>query len=129
LTEDQARRRFGDRVVVAHQDYEELDRAVTAGMPYGFAKVIAGPRGKLVGATVAAPTGGEAIAGLAVRVAAVDAIEDISRQVHAYPTFAEGPGRAADEHLRERWLTPAVRRFTRPVLGLLRAVERLEKGT
>jgi len=59
-----------------------------------------------------------------MRVAAGDAIGDLSRQVHAYPTFAEGPARAADDHLRARWLTPAVRRFTRPVLGLLRAVER-----
>lgn len=124
LTEAQARRRFGDEVTIAHHDYEELDRAVTAGLPYGFAKLVGGPRGKLVGATVAAPAGGEAIAGLAMHVAAGDAIGDLSRQVHAYPTFAEGPARAADDHLRARWLTPAVRRFTRPVLGLLRAVER-----
>jgi len=124
LTEEQARRRFGDEVAVAHHDYDDLDRAVTVGLPYGFAKLVGGPHGKLVGATVAAPGGGEAIAGLAMRVAAGDAIGDLSRQVHAYPTFAEGPARAADDHLRARWLTPAVRRFTRPVLGLLRAVER-----
>ncbi|HEV2772693.1 MAG TPA: FAD-dependent oxidoreductase [Thermoleophilaceae bacterium] len=123
LTEQQARRRFGDRVAIAHQCYEDLDRAVTAGLPYGFAKLVGGPRGRLVGATVAAPAGGEAIAGLAMRVAAGDAIGDLSRQVHAYPTFAEGPARAADDHLRTRWLTPSVRRFTRPVLGLLRAVD------
>ncbi len=124
LTEEQARRRFGDDVAVAHHDYEGLDRAVTAGVPYGFAKLVGSPRGKLVGATVAAPTGGEAIAGLATHIAAGNAIGDVSRQVHAYPTFAEGPARAADEHLRDRWLTPAMRRFTRPVLALLRAVER-----
>ena len=63
LTEEQARRRFGDEVAVAHHDYDDLDRAVTVGLPYGFAKLVGGPHGKLVGATVAAPAGGEAIAG------------------------------------------------------------------
>lgn len=97
---------------------------MTAGVPYGFAKLVVGPRVTLVGATVAAPAGGEAIAELAARIAAGDKIAATSRQVHAYPTFAEGPARAADEHLRDRWFTPRVRRITRPVLGLLRALER-----
>lgn len=124
LTEAQARVRFGDRVRVARQDYADLDRAVTAGAAYGFAKLVAGPRGRLVGATVAAPGGGEAIDALALRLARGDTIGDISRQVHAYPTFAEGPARAADDDLRARWLTPRARRVTRPALALLRLLER-----
>lgn len=124
LTEAQARERHGGRVRVAHVGYDEVDRAITAGVAYGFAKLVAGPRGRLVGATVAAPAGGEAINALVARVARGDSIADVSRQVHAYPTFAEGPARAADEHLRRRVFTPGVRRLVRPVLGLLRALDR-----
>jgi len=123
LTEEQARERFG-RVTVARFDYADSDRAITAGVPYGFAKLVAGPRGRLVGATVAAPAGGEAIDALALRVARGDTISDISRQVHAYPTFAEGPARAADALLVQRWLGPRVRRFTRPALAVMRALDR-----
>ena len=124
LTEAQARERFGDRVAVERRSYDELDRAITAGRAYGFAKLVAGPRGRLVGATVAAPAGGEAIAELAARIESGGKLADVSRSVHAYPTFAEGPARAADEHLRARFFNDRVRRVTRPALALLRALER-----
>ncbi|MBA3422837.1 MAG: FAD-dependent oxidoreductase [Thermoleophilaceae bacterium] len=124
LTEAQARERFGDRVTVERYSYEQLDRAITAGRTHGFAKLIAGPRGRLVGATVAAPAGGEAIAELAARLESGGKLADVSRSVHAYPTFAEGPARAADEHLRARFFNDRVRRVTRPALALLRALER-----
>ena len=124
LSERQARERHGARVVVARHDYGELDRAITAGRAYGFAKLVAGPRGRLVGATVAAPAGGEAIAELAAHVAAGRRIGDVSRTVHAYPTFAEGPARAADEHLRTRLRESPLRRVAAPVLALVRALSR-----
>ncbi len=123
LSEREARRRFGDDVVAQYHSYAQVDRAVTAGEAQGFAKLIAGPRGKLVGATIAAPFGGEAITGLAMQITAGGSIADVSRQVHPYPTFAEGPAGAADKHVRERWLTPRVRRVARPVIAVLRAVE------
>lgn len=75
-----------------------------------------------MGATVAAPAGGESIAELTARLGAK--IAGISQAVHAYPTFAEGPARAADEHLRARFLSARVRRISRPVLSGLRLVER-----
>jgi len=124
LSERQARERFGGRVTVARQEYAELDRAITAGRAHGFAKLVAGPRGRLVGATVAAPAGGEAIAELAAHVAAGRRIGDVSRTVHAYPTFAEGPARAADEHLSGALRDGPLRRLAPPVLALLRAVSR-----
>jgi pyruvate/2-oxoglutarate dehydrogenase complex dihydrolipoamide dehydrogenase (E3) component len=128
LTERQARERFGDAVTVARSDYSDLDRAITSGAPYGFAKLVAGPRGRLLGATVAAPSGGETIDALVPRVGAGDRLAEVSRQIHAYPTLAEGPARAADDHLRERWFTPRVRRVTRPVLGVLRAVDGVRRS-
>lgn len=85
--------------------------AVCAGRDVGFVKLIADPKGRLVGATVAAPAGGETIAELAGSIATGGRIGDISELVHAYPTFGRGVKHAADQHLRERWLTDLTRRF------------------
>jgi pyruvate/2-oxoglutarate dehydrogenase complex dihydrolipoamide dehydrogenase (E3) component len=123
LSEAQARERFGRRTVVHTHPYEKLDRAITAGRAYGFAKLVGGPHGRLVGATVAAPRGGEAIAEMAAWIAARRGIDACSRTVHAYPTFAEGPARAADDYVRARRLSPGVRRLTRPALAVLRRVD------
>jgi pyruvate/2-oxoglutarate dehydrogenase complex dihydrolipoamide dehydrogenase (E3) component len=124
LTEQQARERFGDHTTAVTHDYAHNDRAITAGEAYGFAKLVGDGKGRLVGATVAAPHGGESIAELAAWVRAGRKIDDVSQTVHAYPTFSEGQARAADDYLREKFLTPRVRRFTKPALALLRRVDR-----
>jgi pyruvate/2-oxoglutarate dehydrogenase complex dihydrolipoamide dehydrogenase (E3) component len=124
MTEADARERWGDRVVIAESDYAALDRAITAGEAYGFAKLVAGPRGRLLGATVAAPGGGEAIAELTAWVTRGEKIDAVSQTVHAYPTLAEGPARAADDYLAARYSTPRLRSLTRPLLAALRLVER-----
>jgi pyruvate/2-oxoglutarate dehydrogenase complex dihydrolipoamide dehydrogenase (E3) component len=123
LTEAQARERWGQRVIVAQHDYAELDRAITAGEPYGFAKLVADPRGRLVGATIAAPGGGEALAELTAWISRGEKIDAVSRTTHAYPTLAEGPARAADAILTARYSSPRVRAIARPLLATLRAVE------
>jgi pyruvate/2-oxoglutarate dehydrogenase complex dihydrolipoamide dehydrogenase (E3) component len=124
LTAEQARERWGERAIVVDFDYGELDRAVVAGAAYGFARLVGDRRGRLVGATIAAPAAGEAVAELTAWIASGAKIAAISRTVHAYPTFAEGPARAADEHLRRRLLNPGVRRLAGPALALMRALSR-----
>lgn len=125
LTEAQARERYGDGgVTVVTHDYASNDRAITAGDTTGFAKLVGDAKGRLVGATVAAPRGGESIAELAAWVRAGRKIDDVSQTVHAYPTFSESQARAADDHLRAKYLTPRVRRLTKPALALLRRVDR-----
>lgn len=125
LSEAQARERWGTRAQVARSEYSVLDRAVTDARPYGFALLVADPRGRLVGATIAAPGGGEAIAELAARVRNREKIDSVSTTVHAYPTMAEGPARAADEHLRRRYSSRRYRLLARSVLGARRLLARL----
>ncbi|MDQ3609477.1 MAG: oxidoreductase, partial [Actinomycetota bacterium] len=125
LTEAQARARHGAAVRVARHDYAQVDRAVTAASTHGFAKLIVGRRGRLLGATVTAPAAGEAIAGLASFMAGGATVGRIASAVHPYPTFGEGAARAAQEHLRAVYLGESTRRLTRPLLALLRAAERL----
>lgn len=124
LTQAQARERWGSKAVVARSDYAQLDRAITEGEARGFALLVGDPRRRLVGATVAAPGGGEAIAELTARVKAGNKIDSISTTVHAYPTLAEGPSRAADEHLRERYGTPGYRAAAKAVLSVRRLLAR-----
>jgi pyruvate/2-oxoglutarate dehydrogenase complex dihydrolipoamide dehydrogenase (E3) component len=124
LTEQQARERWGDRVSIAAHDYSTLDRAITSGEAYGFAKLVAGPRRRLVGATVAAPASGEAIAELTAWVSRGAKLDAVSQTVHAYPTLAEGPARAADAQLAARYSSPSVRALARPFLAAMRALER-----
>jgi pyruvate/2-oxoglutarate dehydrogenase complex dihydrolipoamide dehydrogenase (E3) component len=124
MTEEQAREQFGDDAVAVTHDYAHNDRAITAGETVGFAKLVGDGKGRLVGATVAAPHGGESIAELAAWVRAGRKIDDVSQTVHAYPTFSEGQARAADDYLRMKYLNPKVRRFTKPALAVLRRVDR-----
>lgn len=120
LTEGEARERWGDRVQVAESDYSELDRALAAGEAYGFAKLIGDPKGRLVGATVCAPAGGEQVAELTAWISRRGKISDVSRTIHAYPTLAEGPARAADRLLSERLLGSRAKALARPALATLR---------
>jgi pyruvate/2-oxoglutarate dehydrogenase complex dihydrolipoamide dehydrogenase (E3) component len=125
LTEAEAREKLGEGIVTVRHDYSHNDRAITASETHGFAKLVGDPKGRLVGATVAAPHGGESIAELAAWVHAGRKIDDVSQTVHAYPTFSEGQARAADDYLRQKFLSPRVRRFTKPALAFLRRVERV----
>lgn len=120
LTEEQARERWGARVQVAESDYAELDRALAAGEAYGFAKLIGDAKGRLVGATVCAPAGGEQVAELTAWISRRGKISDVSRTIHAYPTLAEGPARAADGLLTERLLGGRAKALARPALATLR---------
>lgn len=124
LTEAEARERWGDGVRIAEFNHASLDRAIAAGEPYGFSKLVADPRGRLVGGTVAAPGAGEAIAELTGWLSRGGKIADVSRAVHAYPTLSEGPARAADHYLAARYSGPRVRAIARPVLAALRLLER-----
>ena len=124
LTEEQARERWGEKVKITEFEYAKLDRAITAGEAYGFARLIADPRGRLVGATVAAPGGGDAIAELTAWISRGEKIDAVSRTVHAYPTLAEGPARAADEYLEARYASPRMRALTQRALAFLRLLPR-----
>lgn len=113
-----------DAVQVATFDNGRLDRAIAAGATDGFALLVVGPRDRIVGATVVSDRGGEVIAAVTAWVTQGATLSDIGRTTIAYPTFAEAPGKAAGEVLRERFLSPRVRRVTAPVLAGTRLLSR-----
>ncbi|MBW3662768.1 MAG: FAD-dependent oxidoreductase [Actinobacteria bacterium] len=124
LSAARARRRWGDRIRVARFGYDQLDRAITAARPFGFAEIVTDARGRVVGATVVGESAGESIAELTAWIRTGSRLRHVAASTHAYPTFGEGPWRAALEDLRERFLSPRVRAVTRPLLWLLRRVDR-----
>jgi pyruvate/2-oxoglutarate dehydrogenase complex dihydrolipoamide dehydrogenase (E3) component len=124
LTEAEARGRLGRDPLVLRHDYAESDRALTAGMARGFAKLVTGRRGRVLGATLVAPAAGESIAELAALVRRGGTAADFSQVIHAYPTYGEGPARAAEQWWSHRYLNPRGRRVLRPLLALLRALDR-----
>jgi pyruvate/2-oxoglutarate dehydrogenase complex dihydrolipoamide dehydrogenase (E3) component len=124
LSEAQARTKWGSKAKIARHDYADLDRAITAGRTAGFAKLIGDSRGRLVGATIVGQSAGESIGEMALRISKGQSIDSISSDVHAYPTFAEGAARAADDYRRERFEGPGLTRLSKPFLRLLRTLDR-----
>jgi pyruvate/2-oxoglutarate dehydrogenase complex dihydrolipoamide dehydrogenase (E3) component len=123
LTAAQARARW-DGATVTSFDYAELDRAITDGRTEGFVTLIGDPRGRLVGATIAAAGAAESIAELTAWIALGAKLDRVSQTVHAYPTLSEGASRAADQRLRARYATPRIQRLARGALRVLAAVDR-----
>lgn len=129
MTEAEAVAEHGrDDVTVARFDNAELDRAIAAGDTAGFAKLVAGPRDKVVGATVVSERGGDVAAALTAWVKQGATLSDIGQTTIAYPTFAETPGKAAGEVLRDRFLSPRTRRVTMPALATTRLFSRPWSG-
>ncbi len=125
LTEALAGERWGgDAVTVARFGYGEVDRAVTGGHTTGFAKLVAGPKGRIVGATVVGESAGESIAEIVAWMRNDGRLRHLAQAIHAYPTMSEGPWQAALGDLRARYLSPSVRRWTRPILRVLRWLDR-----
>lgn len=123
LTEAAARERWGDAAVVVRHDYSRVDRAATEAHTAGFATLIGDPKQRLVGATIVAEAAGESIAEMVAWLRQGARLRAVAGAIHAYPTMTEGPWRAALDHLRTRYLSPRVRRWTRPLLAALRHID------
>lgn len=116
LSENQARRQG-----VAHQVYtfpfHDIDRAQTDGETDGFAKIITGPQGKLLGATLVGPHAGELIHEYVLALANGMKAKDLSGVIHIYPTLAQINRRVADQHLKAG-LTPRAKKWLKRIFRL-----------
>jgi len=109
----------GDDIRSHHFDFDQLDRAVTSGVPVGFAELFTDGKGRLVGATVVGTSAGETINEMTARIQSGAKLRDIGLMVRPYPTYTEGVARAANETLRKQYFSDRTRRLTGPVLDLL----------
>lgn len=74
------------------------DRAVAEGATEGFAKLVLGPRGRILGGTLVAPHAGEAIGLVALAIGRRLGAAALARMMAPYPTVAEALKRAAGAH-------------------------------
>ncbi len=102
VTEATATERYpGARV--AHLPLSHVDRAIATGATDGFVRLIAAPRrlakhlagGRLVGATIVAPTAGELIHEAALAIQTGMFVGRLAQTTHAYPTWSTAVQQAA----------------------------------
>jgi pyruvate/2-oxoglutarate dehydrogenase complex dihydrolipoamide dehydrogenase (E3) component len=96
LTEAQARA-DGGAVVVNRLPLERIDRAQTLGDTAGLVKIVSDESGRLIGATVVAPSAAEVINELAVAMGAGVGLQELGSTIHVYPTIGIGIQQLASE--------------------------------
>ncbi len=95
ITEREARERFGDAVKVGKFAFAANGRAKASGERDGFVKVVAGPRGRILGVHIFGPHASELIAEAVAVMEFGGTAEDIARTCHAHPTLSEALKEAA----------------------------------
>ncbi len=113
-TEAEARARHGERLRVLRVDYADSDRARAEGLTEGFVKVLADPRGRVVGCTVVGAQAGELIGLWALAMAQGLKLGAVAGMIAPYPTLGELNKRAAGAFFTPRlfgspWVKRAVR--------------------
>ena len=89
LTEEQARKRYGDDLMVLRHDFDHVDRALAEGAGIGFAKFITRKNGEILGAHIVGPAAGELIHEVVLAMSYKLKIGALKSIIHVYPTLAE----------------------------------------
>ncbi len=90
LAEADARKQYGDIIVVSHWPIDRIDRAVAENDRAGFIKVVHKPNGQVLGATIVAERAGEMITEFAIAIKRKIKLLDLANIIHAYPTYSIG---------------------------------------
>jgi pyruvate/2-oxoglutarate dehydrogenase complex dihydrolipoamide dehydrogenase (E3) component len=116
LSETEARQRN-----VAHEVYrfpfEEIDRARIDDELEGFAKIITGPRGRLLGAAIVGARAGELIHEYALALGKRMTAANVASTIHVYPTYAQINRRVAEQRLKAA-LTPSSKAWIKRIFRL-----------
>lgn len=88
LTEQDARKRFGDKVTVWREDFDHNDRAVTERETVGFVKLVK-HGSKVVGGTVVGRGAGDLILPIAMMIAGKSSTFGIASLIVPYPNRSE----------------------------------------
>jgi pyruvate/2-oxoglutarate dehydrogenase complex dihydrolipoamide dehydrogenase (E3) component len=114
LTEAEALK-AGHAVEVLNWTFASNDRAQAERATEGLAKVILGPRGRILGATIVGPRAGELIGTWGLAISAGLKIGAIASAVLPYPTLSEISKRVAGSYYTPKLFGA----FTRRLVGLV----------
>jgi pyruvate/2-oxoglutarate dehydrogenase complex dihydrolipoamide dehydrogenase (E3) component len=121
LTEAEAVEKFGaDKIQLASWPLAENDRARAERRTEGLVKLVADRRGRLLGASILAPSAGEMIAVIAAAMAGNLKLAQLAGLVLPYPSYSEAIKRAAGNAFAARLFSPRVRQLVRLLLRLPR---------
>lgn len=96
LTEASAREQHGD-IRVYRYPYERLDRALCEGDDFGLAKLVADPKGRILGASILGHAAGEAISNVVLAMNSGTRVDALAGQIFAYPTMSRIVRRVSSE--------------------------------
>jgi len=112
LTEAQAAR-SGKNYEVYRYPYAKLDRAICDGETNGLAKLVATPRGKILGASILGPRAGESISEIVIAMKTGITIQKLSSFTHPYPVMNRVIRRLGDQ----RFMTRGISNLKRTLFG------------
>ena len=123
LTEEQARERYGNEFEVLKQEFADVDRAQAEGATAGFAKIIATPKGQILGAHLVGPSAGELIHEIILAMKNQLPVSALTGMIHIYPTLSEVNSKAALQlkkrnYAKNEFLQNTLRRL----FGFLRSI-------
>jgi pyruvate/2-oxoglutarate dehydrogenase complex dihydrolipoamide dehydrogenase (E3) component len=111
LTEAEAREAGHTALRILRWPLSENDRAVAEGRPEGLVKLVATPKGRLLGASVLGPRAGDMAGMFGLMIGRKLPLSALAGLVLPYPTLAEAAKRAAGEFVLPRLLSPAAKRL------------------
>ncbi|MHA2226571.1 MAG: dihydrolipoyl dehydrogenase family protein [Candidatus Hodarchaeales archaeon] len=82
-------------VLTCYWPLNKVDRAITNSKTRGFIKIFHKENGKILGATVVAPRGGEIISEFSIALEKKVNLDEISAAIHVYPSYSIGVMQAA----------------------------------
>ena len=110
LSEEQARDKHGD-VRALRWSFAENDRAQAERETGGLIKVVVGPKGRILGATIVGPRAGEMILTWVLAINEGLKIGAIANLIAPYPTLSEVSKRVAGSYYTEKLFSPRTRKL------------------
>lgn len=120
LSEEEARRRHGDKVMVCDWPMADVDRARAEGDTTGFLKLVHLRNGRLLGVTIVAARAGETIHEWVVALACGMKVGDLADVIHVYPTYSTAAMQAAADIRVSRLLQGVSGKVVRGLVRLMR---------
>lgn len=112
LTIEEAHAKYGaDHIRVLSMPLSGNDRAIAESRTEGMIKVITHKKGRILGASILAPSAGEMILAWAVAITAGKKIGTMASVIAPYPTYGDASKRAAGSFFTDKLFSPRMRRI------------------
>ena len=115
LTEDEARQKYRN-IKVYKYDVKDLDRAVIEGEDKGIIKIVCTKKGKILGAHVLAPQGGELLHEFVLAMQNNLGVGSITGTIHVYPTLSQAVRRTTNKYYAEKIFSGWIPKLTKKLI-------------